>query len=113
MKRIRKVVHIERSPMTTIDEASTIETNAIGGKQSKILSRADLLDGTALLRLTRVLHEGAAKYGDNNWRKISRASHVNHALTHILEALRDHGRLQVEEELDHAFCRLMMAIATE
>lgn len=93
-----------------------IETNAAGGKQSKIGRRADLLDGEAMDRLTRVLAEGAAKYGDNNWRKIGRASHLNHALTHCFNALalmlRSPNAAAIEEELDHAFCRLMMSIAS-
>lgn len=93
-----------------------IETNAAGGKQSRIGRRADLLDGEAMDRLTRVLAEGAAKYGDNNWRKIGRASHLNHAQTHVFNTLKmmlhTPNSPAIEEELDHAFCRLMMAIAS-
>src|ERR1043165_5051049 len=61
-----------------------LTVNAKGGKQSDSPYRSDLLPPQALLAVARVLKRGADKYGDDNWRKIERQDHINHALTHIL-----------------------------
>ena len=87
-------------------EIPTIE-NALGGKQSKSYYRFDLMDTQALFALGRVLHEGAEKYGIDNWRKITPEDHINHALIHIYAWL---GGDTQDEHLSHAFARIMMAL---
>ena len=62
-----------------------------------------------LLRVSKVLKEGAEKYEANNWRLIPQEEHINHAMIHLLaSALGD----TQDEHKDHALCRLMMADAT-
>lgn len=63
-----------------------------------------------LIRIGKVLQEGAEKYEPNNWRLIPQEEHVNHALIHLFAAKA--GDIQ-DDHLDHAMCRLMMAYATE
>lgn len=85
-----------------------IVTNDQGGKQSFVPYRFDKLDFDAMFQLGAVLHHGVERYGeDENWRKISKNEHLNHALTHIFAELS--GDTQ-DDHLSHAFCRLMFAI---
>lgn len=78
-----------------------------GGKQSYIPYAFHLIDCRAILSLAKVLAEGELKYGRDNWRKIDAESHINHAITHIYAYL---GGDTQDEHLEHAFCRLMMAL---
>lgn len=63
-----------------------------------------------IIRIARVLKEGASKYQANNWRLIPEEEHLNHAMIHLLAA--EMGDTQ-DNHLDHALCRLMMVYATE
>ncbi|MGB2864321.1 MAG: dATP/dGTP diphosphohydrolase domain-containing protein, partial [Sedimentisphaerales bacterium] len=72
--------------------------------------RADLLDGPAILTLSRILKEGADKYGVDNWRLIPARSHINHVFTHLFA--HQSGDTQ-DEHLAHAFCRMMFAVALD
>jgi hypothetical protein len=56
--------------------------------------------------VAQVLHLGAVKYGENNWRGIPVSDHLNHALIHIYAYLS--GDTQ-DNHLGHAACRMMMA----
>lgn len=79
-----------------------------GGKQSETFCRMDLIDSFAILSLASVLKEGCDKYGEDNWRSISVADHINKALIHLYMFLAgDKG----DDHLEHAFTRLMMAVA--
>ena len=86
----------------------TIETNELGGKQSKSPYRFDLIDAPAIFDLAERLAYGAERYEDNNWRKIPERDHLNHALVHIFAHL---GGDEQDKHLEAAFCRLMMALA--
>lgn len=85
-----------------------IETNANGGKQSTTPYRFDLLDAPAMFQLAAIAGKGAAKYGVSNWRKIDTRSHLNHALIHVFAYLAGD---KSEDHLEHAFCRMMFAVA--
>lgn len=84
-----------------------VEVNSEGGMQSSTLGRFDLIPGESLVSLARVYGEGAKKYEENNWHKISEEDHINHALEHL--AMYEMGRTD-EPHLDHALCRLSMAV---
>lgn len=84
--------------------------NAAGGKQSAVPYRCDLLPARAVLAVAAVLKAGADKYGTDNWRKIGRADHLNHALTHLL-AMQAGDTSDLH--LEHAACRLLMALEAE
>lgn len=86
------------------------ETNAEGGSQSHIPVRFDLIDGNALFAMAAVLHEGAVKYGDNNWRLIPLEDHLNHLIMHAYAYLAGD---RSDEHLSHIMCRAMFAQATE
>lgn len=87
-----------------------IVVNEIGGRQSKLDYRFDLIDTKAIFKLANVLHTGEVRYGKDNWRKIDTESHLNHALSHIFAYLA--GDTQ-DQHLSHAMCRLMMSIGVE
>lgn len=95
-------------------------TNSRGGKQSELNANYCLLDARAMYSLACVLNRGS-KYGLDNWRKICKEEHVDHAINHLfkyIEMLR-HDRGQVnetrdsEDDLAHALCRIMFALAKE
>lgn len=86
-----------------------IEVNEKGGKGSKMPYAFAWLDALAMFALAKVVMYGGQKYGFNNWRKVDTLTHLNHALTHIYAWLA--GDRQ-DDHLEHAFCRLMMAVAT-
>lgn len=66
-------------------------------------------DGDTLVKIGKVLQEGAEKYEPNNWRLIPQEEHINHALIHLLALSK--GDTQ-DDHKAHALTRLMMAIST-
>ncbi len=84
--------------------------NESGGKTDAVRFRLDLVDPEAMLRLGHVLATGAERHGEENWRKLSSREHLNKALGHIYAHI---GGDTGDDHLGHAFCRLMMACATE
>jgi hypothetical protein len=87
-------------------DAPTV-TNSSGGKQSASPYRCDLLPARAVMAIAEVLKHGADKYGDNNWRKIPVADHLNHALAHAFAYIAGDGQ---DDHLSHAACRLLFAL---
>lgn len=85
-------------------------TNERGGKQSASPYAFHLTDPIAMFKLAEVLAQGAAKYERDNWRLIDTEDHVNHALQHIYAYMANDDQ---DSHLEHAFCRLMMAVATQ
>ncbi len=96
--------------MTIVDGVgpdAPIVTLPNGAKQSAPAARLDLTPMRALLHVGRILQEGAAKYGESNWRGIPTESHLNKALVHIAAHLL--GDTQ-DDHIGHACCRLQMAL---
>lgn len=85
-------------------------TNEKGGKQSAVKYRMDLVDPHAMFEMTRILREGAVKYGIDNWRKIPCEEHINHMLIHAYAHLA--GDTQ-DDHLAHMMCRAMFAVAMD
>jgi hypothetical protein len=81
--------------------------NPAGGKQSHIPYRCDLLPALALLEVAQILAEAAPKYGEDNWRKIATADHINHAVTHLLAHLAGD---RSDAHVGHAACRVLFAL---
>ncbi len=81
-------------------------TNEKGGSQSLIEVRFDLIDGPALFEMAKVLHHGAVKYGEGNWRKIPVNDHLNHLLMHTYAYLSGDT---TDEHLSHILCRATFA----
>lgn len=84
-----------------------------GDKDALIVAMVELevfIDEPILIRVAKVLQEGADKYEPNNWRLIPQEQHLNHALIHLLAASMHDTQ---DNHIDHALCRLMMAHATE
>lgn len=94
-----------------IQEASpdpNVETNQYGGMQSRLDGDFIQISPQFLLALAKLVKQGADKYGEFNWFKITTGEHLNHALTHIFEELS--GDLSsAEDHLLNAACRLMFA----
>lgn len=81
-----------------------------GGKHSASPYAFHLIDPHALFAISKVLQEGAKKYGVDNWRGIPIPDNLNHAIQHIYAYLA--GDTQ-DEHLAHAACRLIFALALE
>lgn len=86
------------------DAETTI--NSSGGKQSHVPVRFDLIDAKALFAMAAVLHEGAEKYGANNWRLIPVEDHLNHMIMHAYAYLAGD---KTDDHLSHALCRATFA----
>lgn len=84
--------------------------NEVGAKQSLIPVRFDLVDAAAMFKMTEVLHEGAEKYGEDNWRGIPIHEHLNHMIMHAYAWL---GGDYSDPHLSHIMCRGMFAQAIE
>ena len=82
--------------------------NEIGAGQSKVDVRFDLIDGPALFEMAAVLHTGAEKYGDHNWRGIPVDEHLNHLIMHAYAYLSGN---RDDDHLSHIMCRGMFAQA--
>lgn len=82
-------------------------TNERGARQSRLNYRCDLLPALASLAVSAVLHDGAAKYGADNWRGIPVRDHLNHALVHVFAFLAGDAQ---DDHLEHAACRALMAL---
>ncbi len=85
-------------------------TNEKGGSQSHIPVRFDLVDGKAMFAMAAVLHEGAEKYGANNWRLIDIEDHLNHLIMHAYAYLSGD---KTDDHLSHILCRAMFAQGVE
>lgn len=83
-------------------------SNEKGGKQSDTPYAFTSLDPKAMFSIAKRIAHGDAKYGKDNWRKISVEDHINHALQHIYAHLSEDTQ---DDHLDAAFCRMMMAVA--
>lgn len=108
-------VRREKEAQHTFDfDTNEIDVNELGGKQTQLLVRTDLLPPLALLRVSEILYTGAEKYGVDNWRNIDSSDNLNHALTHVLKTMtlvRESGREEaVVQELSQATCRMLFAL---
>lgn len=80
--------------------------NKNGGKQSALNYRFDLFDPLVIFNVSEILYEGAEKYGEWNWRRISVEENVNHALSHVFAYMAGDEQ---DDHIGHAICRLMFA----
>lgn len=86
---------------------SEIITNDLGGRQSKIDSKLTLIPPKAVIEVGKVMLQGQASHGKDNWRFIPLDEHLDHALLHIMQYLAgDAGG----DHLSHAATRLLMAL---
>lgn len=110
-------LEVNQSTTTMLpSDQQPVITNERGGSQSDIGARFDLIPPLALTQVAEVLHRGAAKYGENNWRKIDTVDHVNHAIAHLygwLAAYTVEQESEAVEELSHAATRLLFALELE
>jgi hypothetical protein len=90
-----------------VDPAVTTITNELGGSQSDIPVRFDLIDGKALFEMAKVLDSGARKYGEENWRLIPVNDHLNHLLMHTYAYLSGD---KTDDHLSHILCRATFAL---
>lgn len=112
-KQIQQSLLLGRMEKAVLEGAgrdAPTEENSAGGKQSAIPYRFDLIDGSALAAMANVLHEGAIKYGENNWRLIPVQDHLNHLLMHTFAYLS--GDTQ-DDHLSHILCRATFALGVE
>lgn len=79
--------------------------------QTPIDTAFELVPPTALKQVAQVLKTGAAKYGENSWRKIAQKDHLSHALKHIYAHLA--AEKTGENDLVNAVCRLLFSIEVE
>ena len=113
-------------------ESSVIETNARGGKQSKIKGRMTEVPPLALIEVSAVMGLGAEAYpreadGTPNWYNISCSENLDHAMEHVANYLAEKNKpeatnidglslgvernpLILREELSHATARMLMGL---
>lgn len=85
-------------------------TNSLGGSQSDVPYRFDLIDGPAMFAVANVLAVGAAKYGANNWRAIDVEDHLNHLIMHAYAWLAGDTS---DDHLSHICCRAIFAAGVD
>lgn len=102
--------HLKHMVVDGVGKGVETITNELGGKQSKVSYRFDLLDAKSMFEMTKVLHEGAIKYGEDNWRLISVQEHLNHLIIHAYAYLAGD---KSDEHLSHILCRAMFAQGVE
>jgi hypothetical protein len=103
----------ERGPVKLVAGVgpdAPVVTNERGGGQSKAEYHFTSLDPLAMFEMTKVLAEGDAKYGTNNWRKIDIEDHLNHLIIHAYAYLAGD---RSDEHLSHIMCRAMFAQAVK
>lgn len=83
-----------------------IETKSNGAQQSASPYRPELLPPLAVLSVSKILKDGADKYGAENWRGLTVSDNLSHALTHIFAYLAGD---KSDDHIDHAACRLLFA----
>lgn len=96
-----------RSIQNIVHPDAAAVTNEDGGSQSYIPVRFDLIDAAAMFEMAKVLHKGAEKYGENNWRRIPVEDHLNHLLMHTYAYLAGDA---TDEHLSHILCRATFAL---
>lgn len=96
------------SEIVSPDAPTTV--NEKGGGQSYVPVRFDLIDGPALFEMAKVLHHGAEKYGENNWRLIDVPDHLNHLIMHAYAYLSGD---ETDDHLSHILCRAMFALGVK
>lgn len=75
-------------PRTVFDTGAVRSVVVAGDGEGRHPARYDLISAVALRRVAETYGEGAAKYGDNNWRRGMNASVlVNHAMAHLVALL--------------------------
>lgn len=73
-------------------------------------ARWDLLPPRALKRCAETMAEGAAKYGDNNWKGLPLHDPISHAVAHLYAYLSGDRK---EDHLSHAACNCLIAAHLE
>jgi len=76
------------------------------GLESALPYDMTLIPPEFLFCLSALLKEGADKYGEGNWKRLSYRTNINHAICHILTDLAGDDR---EEHLINATARLLFA----
>jgi len=88
-------------------QQTEIVTNNQGARQSATNYLWTDFDAKAMLRVAKLSAAGCKKYGPDNWRKISRADHIGHAITHMFQYLAGDDS---EDHLAHAAWRVLAAM---
>ena len=89
-------------------DASTV-VNEQGGRQSKLVAEFDILPWKGILQVALIMTEASKKYGKDNWRKIARVDHLNHALAHLCAYCMGDNQ---DDHLGHAATRILFALET-
>lgn len=102
---------LENNYIPGLGDDTPTYTNATGGKQSYLPYDFTQIKPIVLFSLANILHKGGKKYGKDNWLDIPIEEHLNHALCHIYKYIHEkENSIEIKEnDLEHAFCRLMMA----
>ena len=99
---------------------SKIETNAQGGKQSKIEGKCTEIPPLAMIELSKVMGLGSVNYPREadlspNWHRIDSFSNLDHCLEHVFNFLAERNKPDrnieyMREELSHCLARAAMAM---
>jgi hypothetical protein len=99
-------------------------TNEAGGHGSKMAVAHHLIPNKVLKALAKVYNFGAyvREYGAWNWRKVEWWDHYNHLQEHLQNVraelgkagppINDRDQAYLEDELEHALCRMSMMFSS-
>ncbi|MCK5645117.1 MAG: hypothetical protein KAJ19_30230 [Gammaproteobacteria bacterium] len=87
-----------------------VVTNENGAKQTDLKARYDLLPALAIARVAQVMHHGAEKYGEDNWRGLGVRECHNHTLGHAIAFNSYSEDVDGLEDLAHAATRALMTL---
>lgn len=90
-------------------DAEVVENKAGGRQSACAYSFAEGFPAGAICDVAAVVKHGKEKYGPDNWRKIPRKDHLDHALTHLFAYIAGDEQ---DDHLEHAACRLLFALET-
>lgn len=110
-KRLRELGEAYRAQLQAAvgPDAPTV-VNERGAKQAASPYRFDLIPPEALFALAEVLAQGAAKYGEWNWRGLTINDQLNHLLVHVYAYLAGDPS---DDHLAHALCRAVFALSLQ
>jgi hypothetical protein len=91
-------------------ESETI-INELGGKQSRIDAKFSSIPADALILVAECFAFGSRKYGDDNWKKITKREHQDHALLHQYKDLTgDRSEMHLVNNVVRSLMALQIAI---
>ena len=109
-KKSDRVASHREACRPTRDQQAGVDVYSGGGKRGPIAERFDLVPPKALRLVAQAMAEGAARYGDLNWKGLPASNLLNHAMRHLVRYMEGD---RSEPHLSHAAANLLMLTEME